>query len=94
MVGLPATGLWVIAHECGHQAFSTSKTINNTVGWVLHSAYVYSFFFFRRCMPRRARPVTSVILFGGVLSAPQSFFFHQSRRSVSFLAHIREFLIF
>ncbi len=37
-VGLPATGLWVIAHECGHQAFSPSKTINNTVGWVLHSS--------------------------------------------------------
>lgn len=39
-VGLPATGLWVIAHECGHQAFSESKNINNGVGWVLHSAYV------------------------------------------------------
>ncbi|KAI5896585.1 uncharacterized protein SCHCODRAFT_02615271 [Schizophyllum commune H4-8] len=36
-VGLFATGLWVVAHECGHQAFSTSKTINNTVGWFLHS---------------------------------------------------------
>jgi omega-6 fatty acid desaturase (delta-12 desaturase) len=36
--GLFATGLWVIAHECGHQAFSESKTINNSVGWVLHSA--------------------------------------------------------
>ncbi|TBU31801.1 fatty acid desaturase-domain-containing protein [Dichomitus squalens] len=37
-VGLFATGLWVIAHECGHQAFSESKTINNAVGWALHSA--------------------------------------------------------
>ncbi|KAG6377218.1 fatty acid desaturase-domain-containing protein [Boletus reticuloceps] len=37
-VGLFATGLWVVAHECGHQAFSESKSINNTVGWVLHSA--------------------------------------------------------
>jgi len=36
--GLFATGLWVIAHECGHQAFSESKLINNTVGWILHSA--------------------------------------------------------
>ncbi|ETW81752.1 hypothetical protein HETIRDRAFT_440056 [Heterobasidion irregulare TC 32-1] len=35
--GLVATGLWVIAHECGHQAFSESKFINNVVGWVLHS---------------------------------------------------------
>jgi omega-6 fatty acid desaturase / acyl-lipid omega-6 desaturase (Delta-12 desaturase) len=37
--GLFATGLWVIAHECGHQAFSDSKAINNSVGWILHSAY-------------------------------------------------------
>ncbi|KAG2153024.1 fatty acid desaturase-domain-containing protein [Suillus bovinus] len=36
--GLFATGLWVIAHECGHQAFSESKSINNSVGWILHSA--------------------------------------------------------
>ncbi|KAK7681610.1 hypothetical protein QCA50_015343 [Cerrena zonata] len=35
--GLFSTGLWVIAHECGHQAFSESKAINNAVGWVLHS---------------------------------------------------------
>ncbi|KAJ3488412.1 hypothetical protein NLI96_g2861 [Meripilus lineatus] len=35
--GLFATGLWVCAHECGHQAFSESKFINNSVGWVLHS---------------------------------------------------------
>ena len=35
--GLVATGLWVVAHECGHQAYSESKFINNAVGWVLHS---------------------------------------------------------
>jgi omega-6 fatty acid desaturase (delta-12 desaturase) len=37
-MGLFGTGLWIIAHECGHQAFSSSKDINNAVGWVLHSA--------------------------------------------------------
>jgi omega-6 fatty acid desaturase (delta-12 desaturase) len=36
--GLVGTGVWVIGHECGHQAFSSSKRINNTVGWFLHSA--------------------------------------------------------
>jgi len=36
--GLFATGLWVAAHECGHQAFSESKTVNSVVGWILHSA--------------------------------------------------------
>jgi len=36
--GLTLTGVWVLAHECGHQAFSDSKQINNAVGLVLHSA--------------------------------------------------------
>jgi len=31
------TGLWVIAHECGHQSFSPYKELNNAVGLVLHS---------------------------------------------------------
>lgn len=38
VTGLFGTGLWIIAHECGHQSYSSSKTINNAVGWVLHSA--------------------------------------------------------
>lgn len=42
--GLFATGLWVLAHECGHQSFSTSKTINDTTGWVLHSALLVPYF--------------------------------------------------
>ncbi|KAJ1926604.1 hypothetical protein IWQ60_003647 [Tieghemiomyces parasiticus] len=36
--GVVATGIWVIGHECGHQSYSASKTINNAVGWVVHSA--------------------------------------------------------
>jgi len=35
--GTVMTGIWVLAHECGHQAFSESEFINNSVGWVLHS---------------------------------------------------------
>ncbi|KAK4698789.1 hypothetical protein P7C70_g7480, partial [Phenoliferia sp. Uapishka_3] len=31
------TGIWIIAHECGHQAYSESKTLNNTMGLILHS---------------------------------------------------------
>jgi len=31
------TGVWVIAHECGHQAFSDYKIVNDTVGLILHS---------------------------------------------------------
>ncbi|KAH8645519.1 putative Delta(12) fatty acid desaturase [Xylariales sp. PMI_506] len=42
--GLFGTGIWVLAHECGHQAFSTSKVLNDTVGWVLHSALLVPYF--------------------------------------------------
>jgi len=31
------TGLWVIAHECGHRAFSDSVFVCDVVGWILHS---------------------------------------------------------
>ncbi|KAL2757239.1 hypothetical protein ACRALDRAFT_1060648 [Sodiomyces alcalophilus JCM 7366] len=42
--GFFGTGLWVIAHECGHGAFSPSKTINNLTGWVIHSALLVPYF--------------------------------------------------
>ncbi|KAL1868944.1 Oleate hydroxylase fah12 [Diaporthe australafricana] len=44
MQGLFGTGLWVLAHECGHQAFSPSKLYNNVVGWVVHSALLVPYF--------------------------------------------------
>jgi omega-6 fatty acid desaturase (delta-12 desaturase) len=42
--GLFATGLWILAHECGHQTLSTSKILNDTVGWILHSALLVPYF--------------------------------------------------
>lgn len=42
--GLVGTGLWVLAHECGHQSFSPSKTLNDTVGWICHSALLVPYF--------------------------------------------------
>jgi omega-6 fatty acid desaturase / acyl-lipid omega-6 desaturase (Delta-12 desaturase) len=35
--GSVMTGVWVMAHECGHQAFSDSEFVNNVVGSVMHS---------------------------------------------------------
>ena len=35
--GAYLTGVWVIAHECGHQAFSPSRLLNDAVGLVLVS---------------------------------------------------------
>lgn len=42
--GLFGTGIWVLAHECGHQAFSPSKRLNDTVGWICHSALLVPYF--------------------------------------------------
>jgi omega-6 fatty acid desaturase / acyl-lipid omega-6 desaturase (Delta-12 desaturase) len=42
--GLFGTGLWVLAHECGHQSISTSKLLNDTTGWICHSALLVPYF--------------------------------------------------
>ncbi|KAJ7246043.1 hypothetical protein C8J57DRAFT_1081951, partial [Mycena rebaudengoi] len=34
--GLFRAGIWTIAHEAGHQITADFKTLNNTVGWILH----------------------------------------------------------
>ncbi|KAG1363892.1 omega-6 fatty acid desaturase, endoplasmic reticulum isozyme 2 [Cocos nucifera] len=38
------TGVWVIAHECGHHAFSDSSLLDDLVGLVLHSALLVPYF--------------------------------------------------
>lgn len=42
--GLFGTGVWVLAHECGHGAFSDLRILNDTVGWILHSALLVPYF--------------------------------------------------
>ncbi|KAI5600228.1 hypothetical protein BDE02_01G011900 [Populus trichocarpa] len=38
------TGVWVIAHECGHHAFSDYQWVDDTVGLILHSALFIPYF--------------------------------------------------
>jgi hypothetical protein len=35
--GLVGVGIWILAHECGHGAFSPSQRLNDLCGLVLHS---------------------------------------------------------
>ncbi|XP_072977794.1 fatty acid desaturase DES2 [Typha angustifolia] len=42
--GCVLTGVWVIAHECGHHAFSDSSLLGDLVGLVLHSALLVPYF--------------------------------------------------
>ena len=37
MQGCVMTGIWVLAHECGHQAFSDYQLVNNVIGTIFHS---------------------------------------------------------
>lgn len=42
--GAVGTGVWVISHECGHQAFSESQAVNDTVGLIFHSLLLVPYY--------------------------------------------------
>ncbi|KAJ1423251.1 Fatty acid desaturase domain [Sesbania bispinosa] len=42
--GSVLTGVWVIAHECGHHAFSDYQWLDDLVGLVLHSSLLVPYF--------------------------------------------------
>ena len=46
--GTTAMGFWVIAHECGHGAFSENKTLETIVGYFLHSLLLVPYFSWQR----------------------------------------------
>jgi omega-6 fatty acid desaturase / acyl-lipid omega-6 desaturase (Delta-12 desaturase) len=46
--GVTMTGLWVLAHECGHGGFSTSAAVNDVVGFIVHTALYVPYFSWQR----------------------------------------------
>ncbi|XP_031490622.1 omega-6 fatty acid desaturase, endoplasmic reticulum isozyme 2 [Nymphaea colorata] len=42
--GCVLTGVWVLAHECGHHAFSDYSALDDTVGLILHSFLLVPYF--------------------------------------------------
>lgn len=42
--GFVSTGVWVIAHECGHHALSDYQLLDDVVGLILHSALLVPYF--------------------------------------------------
>ena len=46
--GTTAMGFWVIAHECGHGAFSRNKTLETIIGYSLHSLLLVPYFSWQR----------------------------------------------
>lgn len=47
LVGMPATGFWVLGHEAGHGAFSKSRLIGDLFGFVAHSFLMSPYFSWR-----------------------------------------------
>jgi len=43
-MGTILTGHWVLAHECGHGAFSDNQTFNDCVGFIIHQAQLVPYF--------------------------------------------------
>ena len=46
--GTTAMGLWVLAHECGHSAFSENRRLQTFVGYFLHSVLLVPYFSWQR----------------------------------------------
>ena len=48
VTGTAACGVWVIAHECGHDAFCANRVVQAAVGFALHSALLVPYFSWQR----------------------------------------------
>lgn len=48
VTGTAAIGLWVIAHECGHGAFSRNRWLQDGIGFALHTALLVPYFSWQR----------------------------------------------
>jgi len=48
VTGTIATGMWIVAHECGHGAFSDNKLLQDTVGYIYHTFLLVPYFSWQR----------------------------------------------
>lgn len=48
VTGTVAMGLWVLAHECGHGAFSKNRALQDAVGYVIHSSMLVPYYSWQR----------------------------------------------
>ena len=48
VTGTIAMGCWVLAHECGHNAFHPNRRVEGVVGFVLHSALLVPYYSWAR----------------------------------------------
>lgn len=48
VTGTVAMGLWVLAHECGHGAFSKNRKLQDAVGFTIHSLLLVPYYSWQR----------------------------------------------
>lgn len=48
VAGTAGTGCWVVAHECGHRAFTKYNWLQDVIGYCLHSALLVPYFSWQR----------------------------------------------
>lgn len=48
VTGTVAMGLWVLAHECGHGAFSKNRKLQDSVGFIIHSFLLVPYYSWQR----------------------------------------------
>lgn len=53
--GCVGVGLWILAHECGHGAFSLYPRANDLIGFALHSALLVPYFSWKTTHARHHR---------------------------------------
>ncbi|QUC23496.1 uncharacterized protein UV8b_07737 [Ustilaginoidea virens] len=73
--GLFFTGIWIVAHECGHEALFTARWLNDAVGFVLHSLLLVPFFSWKYTHARHHR-------YTNHMEKDTAFVPHQSRQAL------------
>ncbi|KAJ5742385.1 uncharacterized protein N7511_011404 [Penicillium nucicola] len=53
--GCVGVGFWILAHECGHGAFSLFPQVNDLIGFTLHSALLVPYFSWKTTHARHHR---------------------------------------
>ncbi|KAI8471658.1 MAG: fatty acid desaturase-domain-containing protein [Monoraphidium minutum] len=81
--GAVCTGLWVIAHECGHQSFSKWQVVNDGVGLVVHSALLVPYYSWKHSHRRHHSNTGSMTRDEQLLGWPSYLFFNATGREYS-----------
>jgi len=60
-MGCVLTGHWVLAHECGHGAFSPSQAFNDLWGFVMHQALLVPYFAWQHTHAKHHRRTNNTV---------------------------------